>query len=166
MVDRLRVPLQLPDWRELNRRCAQSSTGLEGSLLQQEANLTTWLWAKGASLLIRGDLTIIDSYNVASVAKGGTGLYDITLDQTSIDGLSVHDLIIPVTNVYAPFAAEFATATFDGDISPGVIRVHVREFYIAGQNLRIQDYDLGPTEELWFGGLLNWVDPNAENLPT
>lgn len=165
MAANLRVPLALPDWVELNRRTAQMSTELEGWREQYEVNTASYHPWKACSLIMRGDLTIVDGFNIATVTNPLTGFYDVTLDQQTIEGVDITERIIPVLAVDAPGAEQGVYVGFAGETATDVITINVREFYLQGVNLRIQDYDLGPAETLWFMGLLNYRHPGAESLP-
>lgn len=142
-----------------------ASAGTSGEQYMPRRNLITYYPLKSAVVEFSGDLSIAHDYNVVGVTNPSTGIYHVQISQTTVEGFDVFTRVIPSVMVYAPAAAEGALAQFDGGTGGDTFIIHVREFYLAGVNLRIQDYNLAPTETCWFMALANTVNPDADPLP-
>jgi len=118
---------------------------------------------KGAMLKIGGNgiaanPSIIVSYNVASVARTGVGVYRITLNQSTVlgasilsNGVSSIDFIIAPTITSELFSAELV------NISALVFDLITKEGVVAGGNkLEFNPYDIIPGDTVSIMSLISF----------
>lgn len=107
-----------------------------------------------------------DVRNVSSVVRQSVGVYRITIPQTTIFGVPISTFVYPIVQVFAPSNTnEYVAAQYGGAISDGVFDFEVSEFYIAGQNLRVQPYDLQSGDFCTIIGLLNYDADDSDEVP-
>lgn len=172
----LRIPVKLSSWEELNRRVSQFSQShvfldtIGGPHAHPQyilaRNIETYFPWKAVVSQFDGSLVQAQSFNVAGVTNSSPGVYRIEIDQNTIEGVDIGTILVPVLSIFTPDSLGVSTfAKFQSGAPTGFVDIYTFTLEISGQNLLDIDYVLGANDTVWFLGLLNVNDPNADPLP-
>lgn len=129
-----------------------------------EQALINYVPIKGLMLQMKGtgaaDPNIVNSYNVASLTRTGTGTYQITVTQNTFYGLDMFNFFVPVFSwVIAPSAT---SALYSVDVqNTGAFTFNISVYAItqgAGTTLARTLYDLQTTDNVAISFVLNTGD--------
>lgn len=129
-------------------------------------NIATYFPWKLMAVEFNGSLTIAHSFNVAGVANQGGGVYRVTLDQTTVQGNTIRDIIIPSFSVYAPDSTDGQVfISLQPGAPVGALDLYTYTLEVTGQNLFDVPYTLGVNDIVFAMGLGNVINPNHDPLP-
>lgn len=128
-------------------------------------NSTTYFMWKGVVIEFSGTLAINHSFNVASLASQGAGVYRVEIDQNTINGVDISSLLVPSLAVYAPDSLEVVSIQLQPGAPAGFVDVYTYIMDVQGNSVFDVPYTLGANDIAWLQGLINVIDPNADPLP-
>jgi hypothetical protein len=117
---------------------------------------------------VGGNPVLVGTAFNATVAKGaGTGIYRITLDQPTIYGVDIiGDQFYPIITLGMDSLIDsFVWSFTDGDAVGGWFEITVYEQVVNGQNLNRIPADMGPNDDMWVSGSLNYISPDSDPIP-
>jgi len=157
-------PTYVPLLGELS---AEGKVYAENEELLRQDNGLTWLPLKGFAAEFNGVPTVAHSYNITAVTSPSAGVYRLEINQTTINGVPLTDMLIPTVEVFAPDAiGESVFARFQPGAPAGFIDVFTFTMTISGQNLFDDAYVLGVNDVVFVNGLLNVQIGSADPLPS
>ncbi|MCP4169331.1 MAG: hypothetical protein GY758_01005 [Fuerstiella sp.] len=139
-------------------------------------NTFTYLPMKGYMAIIDGvgggggNPDLVNDYNISTVTREGTGLYRLTLGQSTIFGVDILSIAYPVFQVlFAPPDNNFAYQAQIVAATATTLDIQVNELETAGagSNVRIElaPIDLESGDRLWVQAYINVKLPQADPLP-